>query len=97
MSYYFCAAKSKDQFNKSSTFYPIAPFCNKEGYHSFVIAKDKEYNLENNKIPVLTTKKVAIKTCIKELLWFISGSTDNKILKSPHFSIECSKIFNINI
>lgn len=45
------------------------------------------FNLENNKIPVLTTKKVAIKTCIKELLWFISGSTDNKILKNQNVNI----------
>lgn len=37
-----------DQFKKASTFYPISPFCNKEGYHSFVIAKDKEYNLEKD-------------------------------------------------
>ena len=45
------------------------------------------FNLENNKIPVLTTKKVAIKTCIKELLWFISGSTDNKLLKNQNVNI----------
>lgn len=38
------------------------------------------FSLENNKIPVLTTKKMAIKTCIKELLWFISGDTDNNTL-----------------
>ena len=45
------------------------------------------FNLENNIIPVLTTKKVAIKTCIKELLWFISGKTDNNILKSQNVNI----------
>lgn len=39
------------------------------------------FSLENNNIPILTTKKVAVKTCIKELLWFINGSTNNKILK----------------
>ena len=27
------------------------------------------FSLENNKIPILTTKKVAMKTCLKELLW----------------------------
>ena len=26
------------------------------------------FSLENNKIPILTTKKVAVKTCLKELL-----------------------------
>lgn len=45
------------------------------------------FNLENNIVPVLTTKKVAIKTCIKELLWFISGNTSNKILKSQNVHI----------
>lgn len=45
------------------------------------------FTLENNVIPVLTTKKVAIKTCIKELLWFISGNTNNKILKSQKVNI----------
>ena len=34
------------------------------------------FSLENKKIPILTTKKVAWKTCLKELLWFISGKTD---------------------
>jgi thymidylate synthase len=40
------------------------------------------FSLQNNIIPILTTKKVAWKTCLKELLWFIRGETDNKILKS---------------
>jgi thymidylate synthase len=31
-------------------------------------------------IPFITTKKLAWKTVIKELLWFLSGSTDNKKL-----------------
>lgn len=38
------------------------------------------FSLENGKIPILTTKKTAWKTCLKELLWFIKGQTDNKIL-----------------
>jgi len=39
------------------------------------------YSLKDGKIPILTTKKTAWKTCLKELLWFIRGDTDNKILK----------------
>ena len=31
--------------------------------------------------PLLTTKRVAWKTVLRELLWFISGSTDNKLLQ----------------
>ena len=38
------------------------------------------FSLENGKIPVLTTKKTAWKTGTRELLWFIKGQTDNKIL-----------------
>lgn len=45
------------------------------------------FSLENNKIPILTTKKVAYKTCLKELLWFISGKTDNKILQKQNVKI----------
>jgi len=39
------------------------------------------FSLQNRKIPILTTKKTAWKTCLKELLWFIKGETDNKILQ----------------
>ena len=35
------------------------------------------FSLDNGTIPLLTTKKVAWKTCLKELIWFISGSTNN--------------------
>ena len=45
------------------------------------------FNLKDNILPVLTTKKVAIKTCIKELLWFISGETNNKVLKNQNVHI----------
>lgn len=38
------------------------------------------FSLENGKIPILTTKKTAWKTCLKELLWFIQGKTNNKEL-----------------
>ena len=45
------------------------------------------FDLTNNIIPLITTKKLAWKTCLKELLWFISGSTDNKILKKNNVKI----------
>ena len=38
------------------------------------------FSLEGGKIPVFTTKKTAVKTGIRELLWFIKGQTDNKTL-----------------
>jgi len=39
------------------------------------------FSLKDNKIPILTTKKTAWKTCLKELLWFIRGETDAKKLQ----------------
>ena len=44
------------------------------------IGSAMHFSLENGKIPILTTKKTAWKTCLKELLWFIRGKMDNKIL-----------------
>ena len=45
------------------------------------------FDLSDGKIPLLTTKKLAWKTCLKELLWFISGNTDNKVLKEQNVHI----------
>jgi len=52
-----------------------------------VFGRSMRFDLKNNIIPALTTKKVAWKTCLKELLWFISGKTDNKILKDQNVKI----------
>ena len=51
------------------------------------IGSSMYFSLENNKIPILTTKKVAVKTCLKELLWFIRGHTDNRLLKAQKVGI----------
>ena len=45
------------------------------------------FSLENGKIPILTTKKTAWKTCLKELLFFCKGQTDNKILTDQNVHI----------
>jgi|TARA_R110001599_G_scaffold132402_2_gene309123 thymidylate synthase len=52
-----------------------------------VIGSSMYFSLENNIIPLLTTKKVAWKTCLKELLWFIKGQTNNKILTEQKCNI----------
>jgi thymidylate synthase len=39
------------------------------------------FSLADGTIPFLTTKRVAWKTCLKELIWFIRGETDNKLLQ----------------
>jgi len=45
------------------------------------------FSLKNNTIPIFTTKKIAWKTCLKELLWFIRGETDNNILNKQNVHI----------
>jgi len=52
-----------------------------------IIGSQMRYPLDNGSIPLLTTKKLAWKVCLKELLWFISGKTDNQILKDQGVKI----------
>ena len=40
-----------------------------------------EFSLRNGILPCLTSKKLATKAVMKELLWFISGSTNSKSLE----------------
>ena len=40
-----------------------------------------EYRKHQPIIPLMTTKKLAWKTCLKELLWFMKGDTDNTTLQ----------------
>jgi thymidylate synthase len=59
----------------------------RNGNAKTVVGSAMHFSLENNTIPLLTTKKVAWKTCTKELFWFISGKTDNKILQEQNVGI----------
>jgi len=45
------------------------------------------YSLRNDTIPIFITKKTAWKTCLKELLWFIQGETNNKLLQQQNVHI----------
>ena len=45
------------------------------------------FSLKDGTLPLLTTKKVAWKTCFKELIWFIQGKTDNTILQEQNVHI----------
>lgn len=45
------------------------------------------FSLKDGQIPILTTKKVAIKTCFEELMWFIRGKMDNKLLRDKNVHI----------
>ena len=53
----------------------------RNGRTKSIFGSSMRFSLKDGKIPILTTKKTAWKTCLKELLWFIRGETDNKILK----------------
>ena len=45
------------------------------------------FSLENNSIPLMTTKKLAWRVCLKELLWFMNGDTDNRLLQKENVKI----------
>jgi thymidylate synthase len=45
------------------------------------------FSLEDNKIPLMTTKKLAWRVCLKELLWFMNGDTSNKLLQQQNVKI----------
>lgn len=45
-----------------------------------VFGSSMHFSLKDNKIPILTTKKVAWKTCLRELLWIMKGQTSNDVL-----------------
>jgi thymidylate synthase len=53
----------------------------RNGKTKSIFGEMMRFSLKDNTIPILTTKKISWKTCIKELLWFIRGESDNKILK----------------
>ncbi len=59
----------------------------RNGRTKTVFGAAMHFSLDNNVIPILTTKKVAWKTCLKELLWFIKGSTSNIELKKQNVKI----------
>ena len=53
----------------------------RNGKTKSIFGYSMRFSLKHGKIPILTTKKTAWKTCLKELLWFIRGETDNNLLK----------------
>jgi thymidylate synthase len=59
----------------------------RNGFTKCIFGSALHFSLENGKIPILTTKKTAWKTCLKELLWFIKGQTSNKILNDQNVHI----------
>lgn len=52
-----------------------------------VFGTNLKFSLENNTLPLLTTKKMAIKSIVEELLFFIRGDTDSKLLEQKGVNI----------
>ena len=52
-----------------------------------IFGNSMRFSLANGTIPILTTKKTAWKTCLKELLWFIRGKTSNHLLTEQNVHI----------
>lgn len=51
-----------------------------------LFGKNLKFNITNN-VPLLTTKYVSFKNIIEELLWFIKGETDSKLLEQKGVNI----------
>ena len=52
-----------------------------------IFGYNMRFSLKDGLLPLLTTKKVAWKTCFEELRWFLAGCTDNKVLKEKNVHI----------
>lgn len=46
-----------------------------------------KFDLTNQQLPLLTTKKMAFKSIVEELLWFLRGSTNSKELEDKNVNI----------
>jgi thymidylate synthase len=53
----------------------------RNGVTKSVFGASMVFSLRDGKIPILTTKRTAWKTCFNELLWFIRGDTSNEKLR----------------
>lgn len=54
----------------------------RNGITKSIFGYSMRFSLKDGNLPLLTTKKTSWKTCFKELMFFIRGQTDNKILKN---------------
>jgi thymidylate synthase len=59
----------------------------RNGLTKSIFGAAMHFSLENGTIPLLTTKRVAWKTCLKELFWFLRGDTNNENLKKEGVAI----------
>jgi thymidylate synthase len=70
--------------------------CGRNGNTLSLFGASMRFSLKDGKMPILTTKKIAWKTCLKELLWFVRGQTDNSLLQKEGVHIwdaNCTREF----
>lgn len=60
---------------------------NRNGETKEMLGINMRFNLRNSILPLLTTKLVSFKTVIKELLFFIKGDTDSRVLETQGVKI----------
>lgn len=53
----------------------------RNGHTHSLFGETLRFSLKDGRVPILTTKKMALKTCLKEMIFFISGDTDAKTLQ----------------
>jgi thymidylate synthase len=53
----------------------------RSGQVKSIFGHSMRFSLRDGQLPLLTSKKVAWKTCFKELQWFLRGSTNNNELR----------------
>jgi thymidylate synthase len=59
----------------------------RNGFTKSIFGYSMRFSLKDGILPIMTTKKLAWKTCFHELMWFIKGSTDNKELQEKNVHI----------
>lgn len=52
-----------------------------------IFGHSMRFSLKDGILPLLTTKKMAWKSCFKELMWFVRGETDNETLQKQDVHI----------
>jgi thymidylate synthase len=58
-----------------------------------VFGAQLRFDLRDCKVPALTTKRLAWKACLEELLWFLRGSTDSTELSSSIWKPNTTRAF----
>ena len=59
----------------------------RNGKTQSIFGYSMRFSLKDGTLPLLTTKRVAWRTCFNELMWFINGSTDNAELQKKNVHI----------